>query len=85
MKSIHQFFEIILVTLITSLLSLISILFIKNTAVLFCVIPFIQIALVLFYRYCIRIFLENRLSGTVCEPTQKDCYNMEDESEATDA
>ncbi|MBR2590276.1 MAG: hypothetical protein IKE65_05070 [Clostridia bacterium] len=85
MKSILHFFELILVTCIISLVSLTSLFWIKNLWVLLCIIPLTQIALVLVYRYGIRIWLENRLSGTVCEPTQKDCYNTEDESEVTDA
>ena len=83
MKHIHQILETILIILITSLLSLIPALFLKRAPVLFCITPFIQTALVLLYRYGIRIWLENMLSHTVWEPTQKDCYLTEDESEVT--
>lgn len=35
------------------------------------------------YCYFVKPRIENMLSGTYCEPTQKDAYNLEDESEVT--
>jgi len=49
---------------------------------LFCA-PACQFILMFCYYCFVRRHIENALMGTVCEPTQKDCYNTEDESEVT--
>ena len=83
MKTIPAKGEFCIVYALSALLAAgIAALLCRFAPALFC--AFTAQFILMFSYYCfVRPHIENRLMGTVCEPTQKDCYNCEDESEVT--
>ncbi len=82
MRTIPKGVETVALCLLSALPGILLAFFSRSTLLLFAA-PLIQLILVLIYCRFIRPKLEDMLSGTVCEPTQMDCYLCEDESEET--